>query len=132
MRGSAPRHRRGYLDHLKDKQSLTIVAEVNGKVVGSLNLWHSGLQKMRHVRELGMLVIDGYREIGVGRALMDYALSWAKKQRGVEKVTLGVFSTNKRAFGLYKKFGFKVEGVLKRQHILEGKYADEIRMGIFF
>ena len=46
---------------------------------------------MRHVRELGMLVIDGYREMGVGGALMDYALDWAKRQKGVEKVVLGCF-----------------------------------------
>ncbi len=126
-----PVHRRYHTDRLKDRKCLTIVALVEGKIVGSLTLWHSGLEKMKHVRELGMLVIEGYREIGVGRALMDYALNWARRQKGVEKVVLGVFSTNKRAMRLYRSFGFKVEGVLKRQHILKGKYADEFRMGVF-
>ena len=126
-----PRHRKGTLEHVKDRKCLTIVAEVKGEIVGSLSLWTSGLKKMGHIRELGMLIIDGYREMGIGRALIDYALKWARKQKGVEKITLGVFSTNKRAFHLYKKFGFKEEGVLKRQHILKGKYADEIRMAVF-
>lgn len=126
-----PRHRRGTLDQIRDKKSLTIVAQVEGDIVGSLTLRQSGLKKMRHVRELGMLVIEGYREIGVGRALMDYALKWAENEKIVEKLVLGVFSTNRRAFQLYKHFGFRVEGVLKRQHILKGKYADEIRMGLF-
>ena len=62
---------------------------------------------------------------------MDFGLKWARKQKDIEKVVLGVFSSNKRAYGLYKKFGFKVEGVLKRQHILEGRYTDELRMAIF-
>lgn len=127
-----PRHRKVQLDHLKDRKSLTLVAEVEGEIVGSLTLWKTGLRKMRHIRELGMLIIDGYREMGIGGALMDYALKWAKRQKNVEKVVLGVFSTNKRAIRLYKKFGFIVEGIIKRQHILKGKYADEIRMAIFF
>jgi RimJ/RimL family protein N-acetyltransferase len=126
-----PMHRKRQLERLKEAKSLTIVATVGGKVVGSLTLWQSGLKKMKHVRELGMLVIDGYREIGVGRALIDYSLEWAKAQREIEKLVLGVFSSNKRAFHLYQKFGFKEEGLLKRQHILKGKYADEFRMALF-
>lgn len=69
-----PRHRKVQLDHLKDKKSLTVVAEVAGEIVGSLMLWKTGLRKMRHVRELGMFIIEGYREIYFGGALMDYAL----------------------------------------------------------
>ena len=123
--------RRNTLQNLRDKRCLTIIAKVDGKTVGSLTLYHHGILKMRHVRWLGMLVIDGYREIGVGSALMDYALNWAKQQKDIEKVELAVFSTNMRALGLYEKFGFKVEGILKKQHILKGKYADEIRMSVF-
>jgi RimJ/RimL family protein N-acetyltransferase len=126
-----PQHRQRQLERLRDRKSLTIVAKVQGRIVGSLTLWQSGLKKMRHVRELGMLVIEGYREIGVGRALIDYSLKWARAQDEVEKVVLGVFSSNRRAFNLYKKFGFKVEGIIRKQHVLKGKYVDEIRMGRF-
>lgn len=126
-----PRHKKGFLDHIKDKKSLTLVAIVDGNIVGNLNVWPTGLRKMKHLREISMLIVKGYREIGVGTALMDYGLNWARMQKDVEKVVLGVFSSNKRAYGLYKKFGFKVEGVLRNQHILKGKYADELRMAIF-
>ena len=126
-----PRHRKGFIEHIKDKKSLTTVAIVDGKIVGNLNLWPSGLRKMRHVREISMLIVKAYREIGVGTALMDYGINWARKQKDIEKLVLGVFSSNKRAQRLYKKFGFKVEGALKRQHILKGRYADELRMAIF-
>lgn len=126
-----PRHRKGYLDHIKDKKSLTTVAIVEGKIVGNLNVWPSGLRKMKHVREINMLIVKNSREIGAGSALMDYGLNWARRQKDIEKVVLGVFSSNKRAYHLYEKFGFEVEGVLKRQHVLRGKYADELRMAIF-
>jgi ribosomal protein S18 acetylase RimI-like enzyme len=46
-------------------------------------------------------------------------------------VALGVFSKNKRAFRLYEKFGFKVEGVRKKHYYIEGKHEDEIDMALF-
>ncbi len=104
---------------------------MDGRIVGSLTLWQTGLKKMKHVRELGMLVIDGYREMGVGGALIDYSLKWARTQKEIQKIVLGVFSTNNRAFRLYQKFGFKEEGLLRKQHILKSKYADEFRMALF-
>jgi RimJ/RimL family protein N-acetyltransferase len=46
-------------------------------------------------------------------------------------VVLGVFSENKRAFRLYEKFGFEVEGVRKRHYYIAGKHEDEIDMALF-
>jgi RimJ/RimL family protein N-acetyltransferase len=119
---------------MKNPKHLSIVADL-GKyegIVGGLTLVSQReIKKMRHVLYLGMSVIDGFRGIGVGRALMNYALEWAKAQKEIEKISLSVFSTNQRAIKLYKKFGFRVEGALKKQFILKGKYADEIVMGLF-
>lgn len=121
----------------KDKGCLAIVAEVGAgkkrKLVGSLTMTRYGhtVKKSAHVRVLGMLVIDGYREMGVGSKLMEAALAWARKEPGVEKVVLGVFSNNKRAYGLYEKFGFKVEGVKKDHYYIDGKHEDEIDMAVF-
>jgi ribosomal protein S18 acetylase RimI-like enzyme len=104
---------------IKDKGCLVLVAEVGAgrkrKLVGSLTMTRYGqkIVKSQHVRVLGMLVVDGYREVGIGKGLMKEAIAWAKRKPGVEKVVLGVFSNNKRAKGLYDKFGFVVEGVRK-------------------
>jgi RimJ/RimL family protein N-acetyltransferase len=122
---------------LKDRGCLVIVAEVGrgrGKrLVGDLTMTRYGqtIKKSQHVRVLGMLIVDGYREMGIGSKLMEYSLGWARKQPGVEKVVLGVFSNNKRAWRLYEKFGFVVEGVRKRHYYIEGKPADEVDMALF-
>jgi len=120
----------------KDKSCLVVVAEIGAgktrKVVGSLTLERYGnVGKTRHVRALGMLVVKGYRGMGIGTKLMAYALEWAKSQKGVEKVVLGVFSNNQRAFRLYEKFGFEVEGVKKKHYYIAGKLTDEIDMALF-
>ena len=88
-------------------------------------------KRPKHVRVLGMLVVDGYRGMGIGTKLIAHALGWARAQKEVEKVALGVFSKNKRAFRLYEKFGFKVEGVRKKHYYIEGKHEDEIDMALF-
>jgi RimJ/RimL family protein N-acetyltransferase len=123
-------------DLFKDRSCLALVAEVGPakrpKLVGSLTLDKYGsAKKARHIRVLGMLIVDGYREQGIGTKLMGHALGWAREQPGVEKVVLGVFSNNERALRLYEKFGFKVEGVRKRHYYIEGKPEDEIDMALF-
>jgi len=120
----------------KDRSCLVIVAEVwtgkTRKMVGSLTLERYGsVRKTRHVRVLGMLVVKGYRGMGIGTKLVARALEWANKQKEVEKVVLGVFSNNRRAFRLYEKFGFKVEGVKRKHYYIAGRHADEIDMALF-
>jgi RimJ/RimL family protein N-acetyltransferase len=58
--------------------------------------------------------------------LMEYAFTVLK----LHKVELGVFAFNKRAIKLYQKIGFKIEGVKKDHLFYEGKYYDEVQMGL--
>lgn len=52
-------------------------------------------------------------------------------ENGYEKISLSVFSTNKRAINLYKKFGFEIEGVKKKEIKIDEEYVDEILMALF-
>jgi ribosomal protein S18 acetylase RimI-like enzyme len=83
----------------------------------------------QHAVDLGINIIGDFRRIGIGKAMMDYMIGWAK-EKGYEKITLSVFSTNQRAINLYKKFGFKIEG-MKKKYMINGKYADEVLMELF-
>lgn len=115
-----------------DLQSLWAIAEIGGELVGWLMLfpYYGRLEKTKHVKSLGMGVAKAFRSSGVGTALMDYAIKWAR-QRRVKKIVLSVFSTNKKAIRLYEKFGFEREGKMKRQFLIDGRYVDEIMMGRF-
>jgi ribosomal protein S18 acetylase RimI-like enzyme len=62
--------------------------------------------------------------------LLREALQHAKKN-GIEKVELGLYSTNASAVNLYKKFGFQQEGLIKNYRKLEGVYFDCILMAKF-
>jgi ribosomal protein S18 acetylase RimI-like enzyme len=115
----------------REKGNLQLLALLDGKLVGWVTLFRGRAEFLQHTTELGMGVIQGFRGIGIGAALMDYALKWAAQQ-GFEKVNLGVRAGNERARALYRKFGFVEEGYRVREiKDLEGCYHDTVEMAYF-
>ncbi|MFX1253655.1 MAG: GNAT family N-acetyltransferase [Promethearchaeota archaeon] len=116
---------------IKNRESLIIVAQINGKIVGMALLVRGKFKKNRHVGFLGISILKKFRRLGIGTAMMTYIMEWAKKTEGLEKISLSVFSTNIPAINLYHKFGLISEGISKKQYKIDGKYIDEITMGKF-
>jgi RimJ/RimL family protein N-acetyltransferase len=119
------------IEEIKNRKGLTAVAQVNEETVGIAYLVRGKFDKNSHVGFLGISILKKFRGIGIGTAMMNYLIEWAKDQEEPEKISLIVFSTNKVAISLYRKFGFKIEGVSKKQYKIEGEYIDEITMGKF-
>lgn len=118
---------REWIRGFDNESSVLYVAQVGLDVVGQVDARISNFRKAQHTASLGIAIVKAYRELGIGRALMDRVLGWMKA-RGVEKATLEVFSTNIRAMELYKKLGFEVEGVRNRQFKIRGQYVDDVMM----
>jgi ribosomal protein S18 acetylase RimI-like enzyme len=115
----------------REKGNLMLVAVLDGKLVGWLSMFRGRAEFLHHTAELGMGVIQGFRGIGIGAALMDYALRWAAEHR-FEKINLGVRASNERARALYRKFGFVEEGYRVREiKDLEDRYHDSVEMAYF-
>ncbi len=67
--------------------------------------------------------------MGIGKELIEALLDWAEANPLIEKVSLGVFSTNHRAISLYKRLGFIEEGrKIKEFKMSENEYVDDIIM----
>ena len=62
---------------------------------------------------------------------MSFIIDYGFGRLGLHKLHLGVFADNKVAFGLYKKMGLKIEGVLKDEAYFDGRYHDLVLMAIF-
>jgi RimJ/RimL family protein N-acetyltransferase len=107
------------------------VAEVNGGagIVGRLSLGRDPHPASRHVADLGLMVAADYRRRGVGRALLEEAVDWAR-DADVRKLELHVFPHNEAAVALYERFGFRREGY-RRAHYRRGpEYLDAILMAL--
>ena len=103
------------------------VAEVNGLVVARLSLSRDPHPASRHVADLGLMVAVSQRRRGVGTALLDEAVRWARSA-GVSKLELHVFPWNEPALALYESFGFEREGYRKAHYARGDELVDAILM----
>jgi RimJ/RimL family protein N-acetyltransferase len=107
-----------------------LVAEDGARIVGRLSLSRDPHPASRHVADLGLMVAESHRRRGVGRAMLDEAVLWARAA-GVRKLELHVFPWNEPALGLYEAFGFEREGYRKRHYERGGELVDAILMAYF-
>ena len=130
-----------YIDELGFKQiikedtesfnNLFLVAEVNEKIVGFSRCEGNKLKRMSHKVEFGVCVLKEYWGYGIGKKFLKESIHWADTNE-IKKITLTVLETNDKAIKLYKKYGFEVEGILKKDKILsDGNYYNTILMGRF-
>jgi RimJ/RimL family protein N-acetyltransferase len=120
------RRRRRMADDVDAEDVIVLVAEAGGEPVGQL-----GLQLARYgVADLGMLVAAGWRDRGVGTALLAEAVRRAR-EAGAHKIALQVWPHNTAAIALYERFGFQREGRLRRHYRRRsGELWDAVIMGL--
>ena len=104
----------------------SVVAVAGGRIVGFLHV-----EASRHgFGEFGMLVDRDWRGRGVGSALIQAAIGWARSQ-GLHKLCLEVFAHNAAAIAVYRKSGFVEEGRrVKQYRRANGELWDSIIMGL--
>jgi ribosomal-protein-alanine N-acetyltransferase len=104
----------------------SVVAVAGGQIIGMLHI-----EASRHgFGELAMLVHRDWRGRGVGSALMQAAIGWARAH-GLHKLCLEVFAQNAAAIALHRKCGFAEEGRRARQYRrASGELWDTIMMGL--
>ena len=104
-------------DFGKYKDDICFVAEVEGRVVGAV--WLRVIDDYGHIDDdtpsLSISVYKGYRNLGIGKALIKNVLEELKK-RGYKKTSLSVQKAN-YASEIYKKVGY---------YVYEGREEDYI------
>ena len=99
-------------------------------VVGWCDVFPEKNPRLSHRGGLGMGLLPEFRSQGLGSKLLSAVLDHAEKF-GLEKVELNVYTSNATAIGLYKKFGFEQEGLIKKYRKLDGQHFDRLAMGKF-
>jgi RimJ/RimL family protein N-acetyltransferase len=119
--------RRGLLiEGIDDPRSAQLVATADGAVIGEL-----GMKLAPYgVADLGMVVARAWRGRGLGGALLDAGIKWAR-DAGAHKIALQVWPHNQAAIALYERSGFVREGVLRRHYRRRnGELWDAVVMGL--
>ena len=113
-----------------------LVAENSGEPVGSARLVPGPEVQpkcpaaVQHVQEIWSLsVVPEHQGRGAGTALLR-AVRHEALARAARRITLRVLSTNPRARDLYLAHGYAVEGVLRGEFFLQGRYVDDVLMAL--
>ena len=106
-----------------------LVAVRDGRGAGWVKLGPATpLPSSSHVKMINGLAVDPQQQgAGVGRALVEAAVESARAL-GARKISLRVLGHNETARRLYERCGFVVEGVLKDEFFLDGRYEDDVFM----
>lgn len=114
-----------------ERGELWVVAEAGGVIVGDCSLRVRERQSLAHNGIVGIGVAEGWRGVGLGRAMLGTTIEWARAHEVLERVELSVLHTNRAGMRLYQSFGFVREGVQARRiRQPDGTYADEVLMAV--
>jgi RimJ/RimL family protein N-acetyltransferase len=105
------------------------VAVADESVVGWCDVIPQQQPVHRHCGVLGMGLLLPFRGKGHGTSLLEMTLNDARCQK-LARIELRVHADNAVAISLYKKFGFKTEGVLQDAVRIDGIYKNMIIMAI--
>ena len=117
-------------DFARQVNSLFLVAESNGQIVGQLTLEGGRRRNVRHSAVLGITVAREWRGQGIGRRLMEQAIRWSRDGRLLTRIELHVFARNVGAIHLYRALGFELEGRRRGAVIRDGEPLDDLVMAL--
>jgi RimJ/RimL family protein N-acetyltransferase len=117
--------------YIEKNNNLLLVATYNNEIIGNIDLVNIYRKKLSHNASIGMEISKEWRNLGLGFALLNCAVDWAKNNSELLKLNLDVFSNNESGIALYKKIGFTEEGrQSKFIKIGENKFVDNVIMGL--
>jgi RimJ/RimL family protein N-acetyltransferase len=114
----------------KTDNSAFFVATIDGQVIGVLNCLAGKRRCVRHAATLGISIRQARCGQGIGCALMQAAINWARSTGILRRIELQVFTENHRAVRLYEKLGFVKEGHRRASAIKGGKPLDDYIMAL--
>lgn len=111
------------------KADVLLVAERGDEIVGSSGMHPAGPSpRRRHAMVIGISVRADAQRQGVGSELMQAMCDIADRWIGLLRLELTVYVDNERAIGLYRKFGFEIEGRHRGYVLRDGSFIDAYAM----
>jgi putative acetyltransferase len=108
----------------------TLVGIIDERIVGMVSVvTFPERPRRKHVGVIAICVDGDWQGKGVGGALMRAIVDLADNWLNLTRLELEVYADNEAAIHLYERFGFEVEGILRRHAFRDGEYVDSKVMG---
>ena len=100
-----------WAQNVKAGLTVTVLAEVDGEVVGYASVHNDQVSWQRHLGELRIQVGQAYRGCGLG-GLLGKEIFAIASDLGIEKIVAQMTADQRHAIALVERYGFKHEAVL--------------------
>jgi UDP-4-amino-4,6-dideoxy-N-acetyl-beta-L-altrosamine N-acetyltransferase len=116
-----------YESQLKNPKEINLVVSTpEGKAIGTVSIYNIDFRNRK--AEWGRILIGDadFRGCGFGSMIEAMVLQYAFEHLNLHKLYCEVLEDNTIALSLYKKFGFKEEGVLREHIFKNGTYVNVV------
>lgn len=123
---SVDRQRQMLADFTKpDSPAKILFAFYDDQMIGYLGYRSVGLKKIQHtVRDIAIGVLEKFQRLGAAQKLFLQAeQQWISAGKKVAR--LSVMEHNTKAFTLYKKLGFEIEGIENQSLCIQGEFINQ-------
>lgn len=130
-------HKKNHWDHFAVEDEAKILSDFalspnkfmitafnQNEIVGNLGCFGMGGDFLNLNARIGMGLETEFQSIGLGTALLNYAIEQAKLLK-FHRLELNVRTFNKTGIRLYEKVGFRQVGILKETALIDEKFYDE-------
>lgn len=100
-----------WMSYLESGRTISLVAEVDGKIAGYASIHLNDALWTRHVGEMRVLISRDHRGLGLGKRLTNEAFGIAKDLK-LRKVTAQMATDQRSARGVFEHLGFRPEALL--------------------
>ena len=122
-------------EHIKsvniNDNALMLLGIIDNQIVSVSQVSAPNRKRIAHNSELAISVKKEYWSMGIGTAVMEVLINFAKNHETIKTISLGVKASNKKAQHLYEKLGFEKVGVHRNFFNIDGNYDDEILMDLY-
>lgn len=106
-----------------------VIETTDGVPIGNLGL--VGIDSKNGQAGCGISICEKpYLNQGYGTDALCTLLDFAFREMNLHRIFLQVFDFNERAIRCYEKLGFRHEARLREARFIEGRYVDELVMGL--
>jgi ribosomal protein S18 acetylase RimI-like enzyme len=112
-----------------DTGQVQLVAMDDEIIVGWCDILRPKIATYAHVGVVGIGLLPTYRGKGIGRRLLEEAITKALSS-GIERIELAVYDTNSKAMDLYRSVGFIEEGRMIKKAKINETYIDMVCMAL--
>ncbi len=111
--------------------SALFVSKIGDEIVSVGSIMSAPRKRIAHQADIAISVKKKYWNLGIGTAMMNELIGFAKGNNITEIIHLGVNSDNVNAINLYKKLGFVEIGRYENFFKFNDSYGDEILMNLY-